>query len=282
MRNSTAFFAGVTTVFSATALGFAGAMMLTTATPQSPTEHTKLERSVAPPAQAAQSADPKPAQSADPKPITSTNSSGTTEIANQSPAAPAAVAEPRQPPQQAATTSPPPQVQPGPSAEPKASAAEQSAASSQVTSASNAYARGSDEDIKKYVRKRERHWAHRHYRDDNATTGGQDPKSVDKDDKEQSPASENQTASQGQTQPAQTKKADQTATKVDDTDSGKVKRKHDRRWTRAYSRDSGERGHDEARAPSFEVREMPREDAPQTFFGTPRWRPLFSDSDDDD
>jgi hypothetical protein len=274
MRNSTAFFAGVATVFSTTALGFAGAMMLTTATPQSPTEHAKLERSGALPAQVAQSADPKP--------ITSSNSSGTTEIANQSPAAPAAVAESRQPPQQAATTSPPPQVQPGPSAEPKASAAEQSAASSQVTSASNAYARGSDEDIRKYVRKRERHWAHRHYRDDSATTNGQDPKSVGKDDQEQSSASENQATSQGQTQPAQTKTADQTATKVDDTDSGRVKRKHDRHWTRAYSRDPGERGHDETRAQSFEVREMPREDAPQTFFGTPRWRPFFSDSDDDD
>ena len=283
MRNSTAYFAGVATVFSATALGFGGAMMLTAATtPQSPTEHAALERSVASPARASPLADPKP--------ITTTYTSGTVESANQSSGAHAAVPEPRQPSQQSTTTAPSPlvqpepsaQVQPAPSAQPKASGAEQSDASSQMKSASNAYARSSDEDIRKYVHKRERHWAHRHYRDENATTGGQDPKSVGQNDQPQSSASENQAESEGQTQSAQIKTAGQTPAKVDGSDAGKVKRKHDRHWTRTYSRDPGERDHDKARAPSFEVREMPRDDAPETFFGAPRWRPFFSDSGDDD
>jgi hypothetical protein len=283
MRNSTAYFAGVATVFSATALGFAGAMMLTTATTsQSPTEHSKLEQSTASPAQASPLADPKP--------IATTNSSGTTEIADQSPAAPAAASEPRQRPQPAAATSPSPQAQPespthqqpAMSGQPKSPGVGEPDASSQVTSASNAYARGSDEDIRKYVHKRERHWARRHYRDDNATTGGQDAKSVGQNDWSPSSASENQAASQAQAQPAQIKTADQTSAKIDGSDPSKVKRKHGRHWSRTYSRGSGERGRDEARTPWFAVREAPSEDAPQTFFGTPRWRPLFSDTDDDD
>ena len=282
MRNSTAFFAGVVTVFSATALGFGGAMMLTAATTShSPTEATKLERSVASPAKASQPADPKT--------VTTANSSGITQGSNQSSAPTPASPSPPPPAQQAATTSPSAQtsssmqVQSGTPAQPAASGAEQSAASSQAKSAANAYARANDEDVRKIVRKRERHWAHRHYRDQDATTAAQDAKSGGENDRSQSSIPENQPAAQGQSQPPQIKTADQTpTTKAEDSDANKVKRKHDRRWTRAYSRDYGERGRDENRAPSFEVREMPREDGSQTLFGSPRWRPFFSDSDDED
>ncbi len=281
MRNSTAFFAGVVTVFSATALGFGGAMMLTTATtPHSPTEATKLERSVASPAKASPPADPKA--------ITSESSAGTTQGSNQSSAPPAAPPGPPLPAQQAATTAPSAQTSPsmpaqsGTPAQPAASGAEQTAAPSQTKSAANAYARGNDEDVRNFVRKRERHWARRRYRDEDAATVGQDAKSGGQNDRSQPSVSENQPAAQGQSQPAQIKTADQTpTTKVEDSDTSKVKRKHDRRWTRAYSRSYGERGGEEDRAPSFEVRELPREDGPQTLFGSPRWRPFFSDNDDE-
>ena len=278
MRNSTAFFAGVATVFSATALGFGGAMMLTTATtPHSPTEATKLERSVASPAKASPSADPKA--------VTTVTPSGTAQGLNQSPAVPPS---PPLPAQQAATTSPSLQTSPAAQtksealAQPAASSAEQSTASSQANSAANAYARSNDADIRKYVHKRERHWARRHYRDEDATTAAQDARSGGESDRSQPSVSENQPALQGQSQPTQIKTADQTpTTKSEDSDTGKAKRKHDRRWTRSYSRDYGDRGRDEDRAPSFEAREMPRADGPQPLFGSPRWRPFFSDSDDD-
>jgi len=282
MRNSTAFFAGVVTVFSATALGFGGAMMLTTATtPHSTTEATKLERSVASPAKASPSADPKA--------VSIVNSSGTTQGSNQSPAPPAVPPSSPVPTQQAATTSPSAQTSLAAQtksetpAQPTVPGAEQSTASSQANSAANAYARSNEADIRKYVHKRERHWARRHYQDEDATTAGQDAKSGGQSDRSQPSVSESQPAAQGQSQSAQIKTADQTpAAKIEDSDTGKVKRKHDRHWTRGYSREYGERGRDEDRAPSFEVREVPREDRPQALFGSPRWRPFFSDSDDDD
>jgi hypothetical protein len=168
MRNSTAYFAGVATVFSAIALGFAGAMMLTaTTTAPSPTDHS------------------------------------------------------------------------------------------------------------------ERHWARRHYRDDEAASDAQDAKSGGQNTQSQPSASENQSAAQGQTQPTQINAADQASATVDDSDAVQVKRKHDRRWTRGYARDHNERRRDDGRARSFEARELPGEDAPQTSSGVPRWRPFFSDGDDD-
>jgi hypothetical protein len=277
MRNSTAYFAGVATVFSATALGFAGAMMLTAArTAPSSTDHAKLERRVASPAQASGSADAKP-----------TTSGNSAEGSNQATTPPPAASVPHQPAQQAATSSPSVQALPSApplsetSTQPPVTAAEQTAEPAHVKSTANAYALGSDGDIRKYIRKRERHWARRHYLDDDTASDAQDAKSGGQNTQSQPSASESQSSAQGQTQPTQIKAADQASAKVDDSDAVKVKRKHDRRWTRGYARDHNERGRDDDRARSFEVREVPGEDAPQAPFSMPRWRPLFSDGDDD-
>jgi hypothetical protein len=284
MRNSTAYLAGVATVFSATALGFAGAMVLTNATtPQPPAEHAKLERSVASPAQASPSVDTKLNATA--------NSSGTAQGSNQEPAPPAVSPAPNKPAQQAATNSPPAQTsssaqtQSETSAQPAISGVEQSsnasqAQASQAKSAANAYARSSDEDVRRFIRRRERHWARRHYRDDDTTIAAQDAKSG-QNIQSQPSASDNQPSLHASTQPTQIKSADQTSAKVDDPDSGKMKRKHDRRWTSGRSTDHYGAGRDDDWPRSFEARQIPEEDAPQTFFGTPRWRPFFGDSDDD-
>ncbi len=280
MRNSTAYFAGVATVFSATALGFAGAMMLSTATtPRSPAEHTKLERSDASSGQASSPDKAEPAVRA--------YSSETTQDSNQSlpPPADSSVA-PQSSAKRTPTASPPAQtsnpgrLQPETSVQPTTAGAAQPATSSQAGSAANAYGRSSDEDVTKYIRKRQRQWAHRHYRNEGTTTAVQDAKSPDQSDQSQRSVSENKPTTPAETQPGQTKTAEQTATKANDADTSKAKRKHDRHWARGYQRND-DRGHDEDRARSLEVREMPGEDAPQTFFEVPRWRPFFSDSDDD-
>jgi hypothetical protein len=283
MRNSTAYFAGVATVFTATALGFGGAMIVTNATaPRSPAEPTKLERSVASSAQ--------PSPSPDVKTATIAGTSGTpqspplasaaaTSVQPQQPAS----SSPSQPTQTASTASQTPAA--AQSSTPAAAPAlEQSTANSQATTPANAYAHGSDQDIRKYIRKRERHWARRHYRDDDATTA-QASNSAEQNAQSSvsspSSGSSSQSVPQGQAQPGQIKTADPTSARLDDDNTSNVRRKHDRRWGRGYSKgdDVRIRGEDQSR--SFEVREAPREEAPQPFFGMPRWRPLLSDSDDD-
>jgi hypothetical protein len=270
MRNSTAYFAGVATVFAATALGFGGAMILTSATtPRSPTEQTKLERSVAAPAQAS------------PAPDTKT----TTTI--EASATPQSQATPEQPPQSASPPSQPvhsaPTVPQTPASTLQSSPSpEQSATDLQEKASANAYARGSDEDIKKYIRKRERHWARRHYHDGGAATSEQVSNSADQNAGQSTTSSNSslQPAAQEQVQSGQSKTPDQTAAKGDNADAGKAKRTHDRRWTRSYARDDNER----VQAPdrqSLEVREIPPEEAPQPFFGMRRWRPFFDSGDDD-
>ncbi len=277
MRNSTAYFAGVATVFTATALGFGGAMFLTNPTaPRSSAEPAKLERSVASPPRASSSVETKP--TADVTPAETTQSS------NQAPAAPSPAPANRQPTQQATTAPQPssePQGQPQPAAQTTAAAAEQATADPQLKSPANAYARGSDEDVRKYIRKRERRWARRHYRDGDATTATQDADSSAPNTQSPSSVSSSQPAAQGQAKPLQIKTADQSSAKADDVDAGKAKRKHDRHWTRSYARDDDERARDEDHARSFESRRPAEDDAPQTFFGMPRWRPFLSDSDDD-
>lgn len=284
MRNSTAYFAGVATVFTATALGFGGAMIVTNATaPRSPAEPTKLERSVASSAQPSPSPDAKTATAA------GTNA----KPQGSPPAAPAATSvQPQQPasssPSQATQTAsiasqtPASAQSPPPAAAP---ALEQSTANSRATTPANAYVHDSGQDIRKYIRKRERHWARRHYRDDDATTA-QASNSAEQNAQSSLPSqssseSSSQSAPQGQAQPGQIKTADQTSARLDDDDTSKARRKHDRRWGRGYSRDDDARIRGEDRSRSFEVREAPREEAPQPFFGMRRWRPILSDSDDD-
>lgn len=279
MRNSTAYFAGVATVFTATALGFGGALIVTNATaPQAPPEPTKLERQMAHAATLQQPATPQEAKAA------TTETSVAQAPSPPQPSAPAVQQQQPQPSQQETVQSSAPPPTPAPT--------DTTAEASKP--AVNTYARTSDEDYKKYIRKRERRWARHHYQDDN-TTGSvaQDIGSMDKSTDQQasrsstasqSPAQlSNQPAPQTQAQPAQPqiKSADESSAKVDNVDSGKVSRKQDRRSSRRYARDDQERWRDDDRARSVEVRESPRDEAPHSFFGSPRWRP-FSSNDDDD
>lgn len=281
MRNSTAYFAGVATVFTATALGFGGAMIATNATaPRSPAEPTRLERSVVSPAQTSSTPDTRTGTTAEPSEMPQSlplASPETTPAQLQQPPQQPASSSASQP-TRAVSTVPPASTLP-------ASAAEQSAADSQANMPRNAFVRGSDADVRKYVRKRERRWARRHSREDDVTTE-QVSNSADQNKQSlipsQSPlASSSQMAPQGQVQPGQQiKTTDQISARVDDGDT-KVRHKHDRHWGRGYSRndDEGIRGEDRGR--SFEVRETPREEGPHVFFDMPRWRPVFSDSNDD-
>lgn len=278
MRNSTAYFAGVATVFTATALGFGGAMIVTNATaPRSPAEPTKLERSVASAAQASPSPGAKTATTAETSETPQSPPLATSAQPQQLAQQPASSSAP-QPTQAASTASQTPA-----SAQPPAP--EQSEADLQAKMSANAYARGSDEDMRKYIRKRERHWARRHYRDDDATTA---QVSSSSDQNTQSPVpsqssseSLSQPAPQGRAQPGRIKTADQASARADDGDTSKVRRKHDRHWGRGHSRDDDERVRAENQTRSFEVRETPRAEVSQPLFGMPRWRPFFSDSDDD-
>ncbi len=279
MRNSTAYFAGVATVFTATALGFGGAMIVTNATaPRSPAEPTKLEQSVASSAQASPSPEAKTANGTPQSPPLA--SPAATSVQPQEPAS----SSPSQPTQTASIASqiPASAQAPTPAAAP---VLEQSTADSQATMPATAYAHGSDQDLRKYIRKRERHWARQHYRDDDATTAqasdSAEQHAQSSVSSQSSSGSSSRSAPQRQTQRGPIKTADQTSARLDGNDAGKVRRKRDRRWGHGYSGDDDERIRGEDRSRSFEVREAPREEAPQPFFGMPRWRPLLSDSDDD-
>jgi len=268
MRNSTAYFAGVATVFAATALGFGGAMILTSATtPRSPAEPTKLQRSVAPLAQASPSADTK---------TPTTTEANATSPAPPRPPQPASL--PSEPVQSASTTPQTPASTQQPFTAPG-----QSVTDAQAKAPANAFARGSDDNVRKYIRKRERRWAHRHYRNDHATTSAQVSNSTDPNASQPTASAHSSSdsatppAAQEQAQPGPTQTRDQTTSRADDSDTRKVKRKHERRWTRSYARDDDERADGQR---SLEVREMPPQDAPQPFFGVPRWRPVFDDGDD--
>jgi hypothetical protein len=269
MRNSTAYFAGVATVFTATALGFGGALIVTNATaPRSPAEPTKLERSIAAPAQAATTLVAKSVAASD---------ATTSQDTSQTPAP--AAAQPQQSAQQSAPSTSQPQstaLEPTP-AQPAANEANQSQAASELQSPANAYARGSDADIRKYVRKRDRRWARRHYRDeDTPVAKASDP--TDQSTSQTSSANPSVQSGQAESMQPQIKSADQTSAKVDEADTVKGKRKRERRWARGYARDDGVRGDDRDQA--VEVRETPRDEAP-SFFAPRRWRPFFSGDDDD-
>ena len=275
MRNSTAYFAGVATVFTATALGFGGALILTSATnSRTSTEPTKLERSVASPVQAS----PPP----DTKTATTTETKATAQ--SQAPATPAqlpqSVSLPSEPAQSASTTLPTPASVQQPSATP-----EQSATDAQAKAPANAFAGGTDEEVRKYIHKRERRRAHRHYRNDDATTSAQVSNSADPNaGQPTTPAhsssdSSTQPAAQEQAQPRQSQTHDQTASRAGDSDAGKMKRKHHRHWTRSYARDDDERARTDGQR-SLEVQAVPPEDAPQPLFGVRRWSPVLDDGDD--
>lgn len=276
MRNSTAYFAGVATVFTAVALGFGGAMVVTNATaPQSSPEPTKLQRQAAAAVQASPSTGANP-----PAVATSAAMQGSTQA--PPPQAPAqntpSPSLPDQTTSQQATTTAVPTTPPS----------EPSAAVSPATSAADAYARVSDKDLKKYIHKRDRRWVRRHNRDDGATTDEQ--ASVDQtsyssiDPSKVPPGASNQTALQGQPSQAQIKTADQSSNKTNGIDTASAGRKHNRRWTRGYvrnyARDDDGQILTEDRTRATDVRETPRNDAPQPFFGMPRWRPLFSEDHD--
>jgi hypothetical protein len=154
MRNSTAYFAGVATVFSATALGFGGAMVITNATaPRSPPEPSRLERHLAGPVQATSAQDTA---------ATTTADNGPTQTPNPTPVQ----SPPPQQPQQ--STSSTPQASAPPDVLGATSQPTQTAAEPQTDRPQNAFARADNEEFRKIIRKRERRWARRHYQDDNA------------------------------------------------------------------------------------------------------------------
>ena len=272
MRNSTAYFAGVATVFTAAVLGFSGAMIMTNAmAPRGQDQPTKLERIGA--AQASISRDTKSATTAETG-VSQENSpqaSVPTTPAQLQPAASPSGSE-----QASSSSATPTQT----AAQPPTSGADQSATNPQASEATNAFARGSDEEYRKYIRKRERHWAHRRNREDDAQPAAQATSS----DQNSSSSTASQTAptassQPAQAQPAQVKTADQAPARVDDPN--KAKRKRDRQWARSHSRDDDDGVAGDDRSRSFEVREMPPERPPQPLFDGPHWRPFFNDADDD-
>jgi hypothetical protein len=277
MHNSTAYFAGVATVFTATALGFGGALFLTSSTaPRSPAEPTKLERSVAAPAQAVPSPDGR---------SVGTGNAGTTQGLSQTSPLPGGA--PQQSTQQSAASSPqeqtastaqtPKQAPPQPAAT-DANQSRQSPAASAPQSPENAYARSTDEDIRKYVRRRDRRWAHRHYRDEDAIAAKASEPVEQSVSQSSTPGSSAQSESPQANQPP-AKSADQSLAKANDADTVRSKRRHDRRWARGYMRsDDSLRG--DSRGQSVDIHETPQDEAPP-FIAPPRWRPFFSADDDD-
>src|SRR5262249_26484684 len=140
--------------------------------------------------------------------------------------------------------------------------------------ADNAFTRANDEEYRKIIRKRERRWARRHYQDDQNTAAAvaQDSKSTSNQ-----PSTSSQAAAQSLSPPAlqaqpqptqpQVKTADDGPANVDNTDTGKASRKHDRSWSRRYyARDDQRRWRDDDRPRPVEAGELPR-DAPQPLFG---------------
>jgi len=273
MRNSTAYFSGVATVFTATALGFGGALILTSATaPRSPAEPTKLERSIVAPLQAAPPADAKSAA----------GDAGGTQSPSQAPRVIPAQAQ--QSPQPSVPDTPSPQVV-SPVQTPAqasrqitASRPDQSTATPAAQAPANAYARSSDEDVRKYLRKRDRHWARRHYRDE-TSMAAQAPDSADQSGS-QSLTVVSSTQSGSESTEPQIKAPDQTSAKVDNADARRGKRKHDRRWARGNPGDNDDGYRTDDRGQSIEARDTPQQEAPP-FFARRNWRPFFSDSDDD-
>jgi len=287
MRNSTAYFAGVATVFTATALGFGGSLLLTSATaPRSPPEPTKLERSVAAPAQAAPSPDTRSAASSD---------AASPQAANQAqPAAAAQAQQAAQVPAQAAPSPQPPsstQPQAQPLSTTTASDSDQSTVTRTTRSPADAYARSTDEDVRKYIRKRDRRLARRHNRGEDVVTSqtsnvldqsnSQSPTQSSSTQQGASPqqASSAQSGASGSVE-SEIKAPDQASVKADNADTRRAKRKHDRRWARGNARDNDDDLRGDNRGQPLDVRETPRDEGPP-FFAGPRWRPFFSGNDDD-
>ena len=261
MRNSTAYFAGVATVFTATALGFGGALIATNAVaPDLQKEPTKLERS-ANAAQGSSSANSKVAivDPSRPNPV-------------PSPPADAEPAPSQQPAQQVEIRGPQEsQAVTATGTQGRAQSETPIASDIQSNSPANAYARTSQEDLRKYIRNQGRRWARRHYNDETTTSSTRvsDPPA----------GSANQPILDSQPVPAQqqTSIADDPSTRITDANGRKSARRHER-YGRRYARD----GDDRIRADdsTVEIRDVPREGPPQGF-EMPPWRPFFRERDDD-
>lgn len=282
MRNSTAYFAGVGTVFSAAALGFVGALLITTTTtPQ--LQATRLERHLADSAQPAPVHETKATVNADAAQVSNPTASQT------APTGP----PPQQQTEQSGSSSLPPAALTSPQTDLQAASSQstQTVAEPQLVHPENAFARASGEEIKKHIRKRERFWARRHSHDqDNAqATASGDANSLAQQAVPSSntspPATQPSTLSsaQGLSQPAeQQARSDTGGAKSDDASSARPVRKRNRRFARQRYRDiDGDMPKVEVRnnAP-YADREVQREDAP-LFFQAPHWRPSFREDDDD-